>query len=54
VVPAGSLAEIAAANDQAERVAIPNAGHMIPFENLSRFVTEVVGFVERSAKPGQE
>ncbi len=54
VVPAGSLAEIAAANDQAERVAIPNAGHMIPFENLSRFVTEVVRFVERSAKPGQE
>jgi N-formylmaleamate deformylase len=49
VVTKESLREIAAANPRAELVGIPNAGHMIPFENLSDFVVQVLDFVKRYA-----
>jgi N-formylmaleamate deformylase len=47
VVPRESLPEIAATNPRAELIGIPNAGHMIPFENLSDFVAQVLDFVRR-------
>lgn len=49
LVPQESLAEVEAANRQAELVGIPNDGHMIPFENLPDFVTAVLQFTERTS-----
>ncbi len=49
VTPEG-LAEITAANPDAEVVGITDAGHMIPWENLSDFVTAVRGFVRAWTK----
>jgi N-formylmaleamate deformylase len=47
VVTRESLPEVAATNPRAELVGIPNAGHMIPFDNLSDFVAQVLDFVRR-------
>jgi N-formylmaleamate deformylase len=52
VVTHESLAEIQAANPQAELVEVSAAGHMIPFDNLAGFVTPVLAFVDRCAKAG--
>lgn len=38
VVPAGAAAELAARNPGIPQIAIPAAGHMIPWDNLSGFV----------------
>lgn len=46
VVPPQSMAELRAANRQAEFVEVPKAGHMIPFDNLAGFVTPVLAFVK--------
>jgi N-formylmaleamate deformylase len=47
VVPEAALAEVLAKNQAAELVSIAGAGHMVPFENLSGFVTVVLEFVAR-------
>jgi N-formylmaleamate deformylase len=45
VIPPEGLAELKAANPAAQTVGIPDAGHMIPWENLADFVTAVRDFV---------
>lgn len=47
VVPHDSLAEVRSTNPQAELVEVPRAGHMIPFDNLSGFVSRVRAFIDR-------
>lgn len=54
VVPPHALAEIVAANPKAELVRIGGAGHMIPFDNLRDFVTEVLAFTERCGRSVSE
>jgi N-formylmaleamate deformylase len=49
VVPAGALPELRAANDRVEMVAIPGAGHMIPWDNPDAFVAETRRFLKRLA-----
>jgi N-formylmaleamate deformylase len=50
VVPQEALAEVKLKNPDAEFVGIPQAGHMIPFENLSGFLAVVLEFVTRTAR----
>jgi N-formylmaleamate deformylase len=45
VISEEGLAEVKASNPKAEIVGIPDAGHMIPWENLADFVTAVRDFV---------
>ncbi|UGS35919.1 alpha/beta fold hydrolase [Capillimicrobium parvum] len=45
VVTAAGAAEVAAANPAAQTVAIADAGHMIPWENLEDFVTVCRRFI---------
>jgi N-formylmaleamate deformylase len=52
MVPDAAIEEVAAANPKAEIVGIPDAGHMIPWDNLQRFLAEVRRFIATS-KAGQ-
>jgi len=45
-VTADALSEIRACNDRLQIVQIPAVGHMIPFENLTAFVSEIRRFVD--------
>jgi N-formylmaleamate deformylase len=45
-VPESATAEIAAANPRAKIVRVPDAGHMIPWDNLSGFLSETRQFVD--------
>jgi N-formylmaleamate deformylase len=46
-VPAGSMAEVCAANPAAEVVELPAAGHMLPWDDLEGFVGAVREFAAR-------
>jgi N-formylmaleamate deformylase len=46
VVPGAAIEEIRAANPEAEVVSVSNAGHMIPWDNLSGFLIAVRRFVD--------
>ena len=48
VVPASMLAEIKSLNPAAEIAGIEGAGHMIPWDNLADFVTEVQRFLKET------
>lgn len=49
VVPESAIGEIAAANPKARLVGVPNAAHMIPWDNLPGFLSETRRFVEEAA-----
>ena len=46
VVPESALREIAAANPKAKMAGVPNAGHMIPWDNLPGFLSETRRFID--------
>lgn len=50
VVPVEALDELRAVNPQAELVTVPNAGHMIPWDNLPDFLTAISSFLDRVAR----
>jgi N-formylmaleamate deformylase len=51
VVAESATAEVRAANPSAEIVRIPDAGHVIPWDNLAAFEHEVLRFVSAAARP---
>jgi N-formylmaleamate deformylase len=50
VVPPSGVEEVAAANPAAAIVGVPSAGHMIPWDNLPGFLTEVRRFADSLAR----
>jgi N-formylmaleamate deformylase len=49
VVPKGSIGEVAKSNPEAKVVGVPDAGHMIPWDNLPGFLAEVRRFTSTFA-----
>jgi N-formylmaleamate deformylase len=47
VVTPEAAREVAEANSNLEMVVVPDAAHMIPWENLAGFMEPVTGFLER-------
>lgn len=47
VIPAAAVPEVERTNPRLEIVRVPGAGHMIPWDNLEGFLSEIRGFLER-------
>lgn len=52
VVPASAIPELASRNPSAELAVVPQAGHMIPWDNLPGFIAIVRRFVDGGAVSG--
>lgn len=50
-VDASAAAEAAEANPAAEVVELPNAGHMLPWDDLDGFLAAVRAFLDRAEAP---